>query len=573
MRPIEENLIRIIFTYDKDNHCFIRTCLNSDLALEAKKYNFSVEDLYWLKQERISFDQASDFFLTASTWSRRFNNLIVIKADIEKTIMIDLLEASEKQLILDLKWLYPVEQIKEIYSPMGFVIVNTELLSGIAPEYLSSDLHESGLKTFQGIRLKRFLEKEWQLLKPFMTTRKEILRTLFIDQRDIQLKKDGQDSIYLAVEDKRLVIDDLPVVYDRFGFINTKIGLLYGDHLFNTGIRFNKSYFTGFALTEANLCSENKTNANLISVEKPNSWFYHAGFLNSQNASDINLAGNSDFIYLAKQTIPANTKPEVVKVIRKIKDILNQSSNNSFQDYLIWRDSFLMTGEAGKESFYALILMQEIINELLEIQREEKYQLFWPLWQCMARYGSREDKGRFIEAALDWSLIEGYYGIYGYISTLKNGFMHNALLWQAFLPENRDALEPEICAEMAIENINQGIFVKKPEQRAIISKVFGCIDDYYRGKTGVTFLASFHPTYFSRREYVPYKDQIYAGYCEKIVIAELEPLVFHQPLIDFSKAIFLAIQATLTSTNNTENIKLPEALLQIIENVVTNTSE
>ncbi len=565
MSVLEANLTKITFTYDRDNNCFTKTCLDSDLAAIANKFAFSAEDYYWLNQERVSLEQATSFLMIASTWTRRFNNLISIEAEIKKAISLDLLEVTEKHLVFDLTWFYPIEQIKEIYSPMGFVMVNSDLLSGIASEYLFSDLHESGVKIFQGLRLRRFLEKEWPLLKPFMTTKKEDLKTLLVEPNGIELKKDEKSNFYLAIKDKKLTVDELPVVYDRFGFVHTKVGLLHGDQLFNTGIRFNRSYFTGYSLSD--LGAKEKTNADLISVTSPDSWFYYAGF-NSQNASDINLAGHSDFIYLARQTIPSNAKPDVVKVIRKIKEIANQNSTSSFQDYLNWRDNYLATGEAGTKAFYALVLMQELINELIEIQREEKYQLFWPLWKCVAKYGSREEKGRFIEAALDWSLIEGYYGIYGYISTLKNGYIHNALLWEAFMPDNRDVLEPELCAELAVESLNQGVFADNPEKKAVISKAFGAIDDFSREKTGTTFLASFHPTHFSSREYVPYKDQLYAGYWDKIVVAELEPLVFHQPLISFCKSIFLTIKTILSPQSNKEEIKLPEFILEIIKNVV-----
>lgn len=544
-----------------------KTCSGSDLTAIANKIVFSAEDYYWLNKERISLEQAAGFLMIASTWPRRFNNLISIEADIKKAISLELLEITEKHLVIDFKWLYPTEQIKEIYSPMGFVMVNTELLSGIAPEYLFSDLHESGVKIFQGSRLKMFLEKEWLLLKPFMTTKKEDLMTLLVEPMAIELKKGEKGNCYLTVNDKKLTVDELPVVYDRFGFIHTKIGLLHGDQLFSAGIRFNRTHFTGYSLNPDDLGALDKTKPELISVTSPDSWFYYAGF-NSHNASDINLAGYRDFIYLARQTIPSDEKPDVVKVIRKIKEITNQNSNSSFQDYANWRDNYLKTGNSGTKAFYALVLMQELINELIDIKREEKYQLFWPLWKCVAEYGSREDKGRFIEAALDWSLIEGYYGIYGYISTLKNGYMHNALLWEAFMPDNRDVLEPELCAELAVESLNQGVFANNPERKAVISRVFGAIDDFFREKTGTTFLASFHPPHFSCREYVPYKDQIYAGYWGKIMVAELEPLVFHQPLINFSKSIFLATKAILSPQTNREEFKLPEVFLEIIKDVV-----
>ena len=178
---------------------------------------------------------------------------------------------------------------------------------------------------------------------------------------------------------------------------------------------------------------------NLTRITRPDSWFYNAGFISSDSASDILLAGEADFTYLARQTKPGlSNKLDIVKVIRAIKEATqNHDSEDSLQKYISWRDQFLQTGETNNEPLFALIFLLELINGLYDGSRDDKYMMFWPLWQCVGRYGNREVKGRFIEGALDWSLIQGYLGIYGYMSTLKNGYLHNALLWPAFLRESR----------------------------------------------------------------------------------------------------------------------------------------
>lgn len=573
--PLREDGSVIIYTYDQNIFSFKREIIGSDLLDKIiPLFDLSSEDLYWLKKENIPISKAKEFLLTASTWPRRFGNSFRVEAELSSLLKVSLLEADKDFLSFDITWLTNPALIKEIYSPLGFVQLNNGLYFGVSPEYLQLDLHESGIKVFRGERLTKFLQNEWPLLKPFALASDEKLKTLLLPQSEIVLSKDLVNSIEeisLSVSEKRLTLKDIPNEFSYYDIIETKVGFLSGEQLAKAGIRPFKRYFTGYPLHEnPKEKVSDFSNKGFKRVQSPYDWFYDVKFMNLENASDIMLVGDASFTYLARQLVPSfRNDVEVIKVIREIKDAVSTNNcDRSFKNYVDWREDFVTTTETNQEALYCLIFMQEMINELFESTRGEKQNLFWPLWQCVAKYGSREVKGRFIEAALDWSLIEGYYNIYGYMSTLKNGYMHNALLWQAFLPENREDLEPAICAELALESLNRGIFEKRPELIGVVPLVFGKVDNYYRQTTDASFLASFHSPYFTIKEYSPYKDQIYTGFIGKVIVAELSPLVLHQPLVQFAKDIFNATSLLLTSSNLPGDIQLDQKLIEIISETI-----
>ncbi len=572
-----KSLPSIVYEYNSEKLSFQRKLNGFNTVDEALvALNLTSDDLYWVMQTDISLSKATEFLMTASTWVRRFGNQLRVKAEEELALEIKLNDVSPEHLLFTLKWLVDPALIKELYTPMGFVTIKGELWQGVAPEYFSSDLHESGAKEFTGERLQTFLKKEWSLLQGFMVPTSETQESLLTTTTSIVLQNPQNEpdfNPYLRVDGKELLLSDLPEVFNRYGFIETKIGYLRGEQLFKAGLRPFKRFFTGTPLNECQVELEDLTleRENLTRITRPDSWFYNAGFISSDSASDILLAGEADFTYLARQTKPGlSNKLDIVKVIRAIKEATqNHDSEDSLQKYISWRDQFLQTGETNNEPLCALIFLLELINGLYDGSRDDKYMMFWPLWQCVGRYGNREVKGRFIEGALDWSLIQGYLGIYGYMSTLKNGYLHNALLWPAFLPENRDSLDPEMCAELAGIDLKKGVFHENQEFRELVSLVFGKLDDFYREITGTSFLANFHPDSFGKKEYVPFKDQIYAGYIEKIKLAELAPLVKHRPLQDFSREVFKVISDLLEGKKTTaNNYSLPPEIVTLISDIV-----
>ena len=568
----------IIYEYNKEQLSFQRKLNGFSTVDEALlSLNLTSDDLYWVMQTDISLSKAAEFLMTASTWFRRFGNQLRVKAEEELALEIKLNDVSPERLLFTLKWLVDPALIKELYTPMGFVTIKGELWRGVAPEYFASDLHESGVKEFTGERLQTFLKKEWSLLQGFMVPTSEAQESLLTTTSSIilqNLQNEPDFNPYVLVDGKELLLSDLPEVFNRYGFIETKIGYLRGEQLFKAGLRPFKRFFTGTPLNEYRVELEDQSinKENWARIKRPDSWFYNAGFISSDAASDILLAGEADFTYLARQTKPGvSNNSDIVEVIRAIKEATeNHAGDDSLQKYITWREQFLQSGETNNDPLFALIFLLELINGLYDGSRDDKYMLFWPLWQCVGRYGNRDIKGRFIEGAIDWSLIQGYLGIYGYMSTLKNGYLHNALLWQAFLPENRESLDPDMCAEIAGINSTKNGFYENQEFRDLVSLVFGRLDDFYRETTGTSFLANFHPDSFKIREYTPFKDQIYAGYIEKIKLAEVAPLVKHKPLQNFSREVFGVIQELLLDKKiTTKENSLPPEIVNLISSTIS----
>lgn len=564
---------QIFYIYDTGKKWFKRNILDTRLTSE---HSLTEEDIYWLNQETISLEDAKEFLLTASTWAERFGSDFTVKADVEPALSVRLLKArphanqNEAPLEIDIRWYLLPDSIEELYSPLGFVICKGELVRGVFPKFLRKDLTTDGKKQLVKDRLQQFLRDEWELLQRFSKTENVSLEPLLVPLNSCKLIDSPRLSVQIG--DYSFEVDKLPEVYDRYGIFALEDKVFYGDQLYSIGLRPFKSFFTGTSALETNLEKEATPTDGVFRVLNPGFWYKSISFRPAENMSDVFLAGERDFTFIAGQVEHQPTTHEkALAVIKELKEAVSiVSPDHSFDNYRRWQESFVSTGDTGGNPFYCLIFMQELLNELFKSDKENKFQMFWRLWQTVSKAGSRELKGRFIEAAIDWSLIEQHFGIYGYMSTLKNGYMHNALLWQAFLPENRDYLDTDLLFELANQNSRRGVFAEKPQYKRVVSLVFGKIDDFYREKTGAPFFASFHPDYFVVRAYMPYKDQIYTGFVKKLMLAELTPLVFHKPLVNFAAAVFLSINNYLKDENEEDlDTDLPKPIDEIVRKTVS----
>lgn len=562
---------KVQYVYQELDRTFKRNILD---APRENSEPLTEEDLYWLDKDAIGLGEAREFLLTASTWIRRFEGDFTVVADVEAALSVKLLEAhpeapqTDPVLLVDVRWYFLPDTIEELYSPLGLVICRGELLRGVFPKLLGEDLSLSGKKKFDRERTRKFLRDEWHLLRPFTTAESPALKPLFVPPEMCIVQEKPEVRVQIGGFD--IEIDSVPEVFDRYELLSRDGSVFYGEQLYAAGVRPYRTHYTGVKLSELNSRAKKKPASGVFPIADPYSWYSSIPFKQGAGLSDVFLAGDSDFTFLAGQIqFQPTTHENALFVIKQLKEaIVLTGGEGSFEDYRKWQENFVATEDTAGNSFYCLIFMQELLNDLFDAEKKDKVRLFLSMWQTVSRNASRELKGRFIEAGIDWSLIEQEFGIYGYLSTLKNGYIHNAVLWQALLPENRNHLDPDLLFELASENVKSGIFAENPQYKDVVAKVFGLIDDYYRKQTGATFLASFHPDHFLVKAYAPYKDQIYYGYVGRLMLAELTPLVFHKPLVNFASLVFSRIKWYLKRGQEHDSKRLPQPIEEIVESAV-----
>lgn len=91
------------------------------------------------------------------------------------------------------------------------------------------------------------------------------------------------------------------------------------------------------------------------------------------------LAGDSDFTFLAGQMqFQPTTHENALFVIKQLKEaIVLTGGEGSFEDYRKWQENFVATEDTAGNSFYCLIFMQELLNDLFDAEKKTKYGCFF----------------------------------------------------------------------------------------------------------------------------------------------------------------------------------------------------